>query len=101
MGRWLGVVLLSVLGLFLSWVGFVNLFWGNDPFFGLAIFSASTLYYLPAVLAIRSWIGLEYWRWLLGVLAVLIVWAALGVGELGEKAALMRESFPMPNITGI
>ena len=98
---WAGTGLSLLLGVALSLIGFVNLFWGNDPFFGLAIFAASGLYYLPITLKVKAHVASKRWRWVLGLLAVFIVWAALGVGELEDKVRLMHESFPMPNITGI
>ncbi len=101
MSQWIFCLFSSLLGLLLSWLGFVNLFWGNDPFFGLAIFAASGLYYLPITLKVKAQVASKRWRWVLGLLAVFIVWAALGVGELEDKVRLMHESFPMPNITGI
>ena len=30
-------------GIAFSVIGFVNMFWGNDPFFGVIIFAASTM----------------------------------------------------------
>ena len=37
------MVLGVMAGLAFSAIGFVNIFWGNDPFFGLLIFSASLI----------------------------------------------------------
>ena len=38
-----------IFGIVFSFVGFVNIFWGNDPFFGLSIFVLSFFHYLPAL----------------------------------------------------
>lgn len=97
----LGVILSLAVGITLLLIGFVNLFWGNDPFFGLAIVVLASLYYLPMIQRIQASIEPKYWRIGLVVLAVLILWAALGVGELEDKIELMQASFPMPKITGI
>jgi hypothetical protein len=88
-------------GILLLVIGFVNTFWGNDPFFGLAIVFGSGLYLWPTVISSAE-------RWhptgvnLIKILVFLVlVWAALGVGELDDKVDMMVGSFPMPNITGI
>lgn len=99
--HWVGSLLSFLVGLGLSWIGFVNLFWGNDPFFGLATFAASGLYYIPLAFEIKALLEPKRWRWVLAILALLILWAALGVGDLEDKVALMNQSFPMRNITGI
>ena len=39
-------LLFFILGLILYGVGFVNLFWGNDPYFGLTILSISVIFLL-------------------------------------------------------
>ena len=95
------ITLSLLVGFGLSLVGFVNLFWGNDPFFGFAIVVSASPFYWPVFQHIQAVIQPKYWRLGLAMLAVLIVWAALGVGELGDKIALMRAFFPMPKITGI
>lgn len=100
MARILGNGVSLLVGIAFMLIGFVNLFWGNDPFFGLAIVIFSGLYFMPTLQIIQSAIP-KYWRIGLVVFGVLIIWAALGVGELEDKIELMKASFPMPNITGI
>lgn len=100
MTKILGSLLSLLVGMVFMLIGFVNLFWGNDPFFGLGIVLFSGLYFMPVLQWIQS-VNPQYWRIGLVVLGVLIVWAALGVGELEDKIELMQASFPMPNITGI
>lgn len=88
-------------GCLLLSIGFVNLFWGNDPFFGMAICLASTLYFFPVANQVSCMVEPKWWRWILTILALLILWASLGVDDLEGKLELMRVSFPMPKITGI
>ena len=90
-----------IFGAACSAIGFVNMFWGNDPFFGVIIFAASSVYYLPAIDALKRLVSARTVTIVKVVLGVLILWASLGVGELFDKIALMRSSFPFPNITGI
>jgi len=90
-----------IFGVVCSAIGFVNMFWGNDPFFGVTIFAASSVYYLPAIDALMRLVSAKAVTIVKVVLGVLILWASLGVGELFDKIALMRSSFPLPNITGI
>ena len=87
--------------LLFSWIGFVNTFWGNDPYFGLIIFALSFIYYLPLIKMIERNFNFVLKRRIMIVLGVLILWASLGVGELFDKIELMRQSLPFTNITGI
>jgi hypothetical protein len=87
--------------LLFSWIGFVNTFWGNDPYFGLIIFALSFIYYLPLIKMIERNLNFVLIRRIMIVLGVLILWASLGVGELFDKIELMRQSLPFTNITGI
>ena len=87
--------------LLFSWIGFVNTFWGNDPYFGLIIFALSFIYYLPLIKMIERNLNFVLIRRIMIVLGLLILWASLGVGELFDKIELMRQSLPFTNITGI
>ncbi|NDH50071.1 MAG: hypothetical protein EBY41_05865 [Proteobacteria bacterium] len=87
--------------LLFSWIGFVNTFWGNDPYFGLIIFALSFIYYVPLIKMIERNLNFVLIRRIMIVLGVLILWASLGVGELFDKIELMRQSLPFTNITGI
>jgi hypothetical protein len=87
--------------LLFSWIGFVNTFWGNDPYFGLIIFALSFIYYLPLIKMIERNLNFVLISRIMIVLGVLILWASLGVGELFDKIELMRQSLPFTNITGI
>jgi hypothetical protein len=41
-------------GFLFSAIGFVNTFWGNDPYYGLAVLTVSFLFYLPLIDFIRA-----------------------------------------------
>jgi hypothetical protein len=70
-------------------IGFVNTFWGNDPFFGIFIMLLSFVYYPPVNGIIRNLTGYSI-HWVLKIiLGLFILWAALGVGELFDKIDLM------------
>jgi hypothetical protein len=84
---------------FISWlfgalffaIGVVNTFWGNDPGFGVFVLLISFVYFLPVNTIFKRMTGLTIPR--LGLikilLAIFIIWASLGVGELFDKIDLM------------
>ena len=76
-------------------IGLVNLFWGNDPGFGVFLLLLSLVYFLPVNAILRNLTGLSIPK--LGivkiVLGIFILWASLGVGELFDKVELMMNSF--------
>ena len=76
-------------------IGFVNTFWGNDPFFGIFILLLSLVYFPPTNVIIRKISGFSI-HWILKiVLGLFILWAALGVGELFDKIDLMLMNFKL------
>lgn len=91
-----------ILALPLLFAGFVQSFWGNDPYLGWAItviasvFIARSLFsYAPQFkLSARARDAAAM------VLFFLIMWISLGVGELPEKTEMMLNRFPSPWITG-
>ncbi len=62
-------------GVLFSFIGVVNTFWGNDPYYGLIILLLSLLFYLPLVDLIRT--------------------------TIQKKYSFPLETFPFTNITGI
>ena len=76
-------------------IGLVNLFWGNDPGFGVFLLLLSLVYFLPVNAILRKLTGFTIPK--LGivniVLGIFILWASLGVGELFDKIELMMNSF--------
>lgn len=85
-----------MLGLMFSFIGFVNTFWGNDPFYGLAIILISIIFYLPFINFIINKIPKKTMFFIKIILGFMIIWSSLGVGELFEKIDLMKLNFPLP-----
>ena len=70
-------------------IGIVNLFWGNDPFFGAFIILLSFVFFPPVNNVIRRMAGFSVPWFVKLLLGLFILWAALGVGELFDKIDLM------------
>lgn len=73
-------------------IGVVNTFWGNDPGFGVFIMLLSLVYFLPVNAILRKMAGFTIPKMglLKILLALFILWTALGVAELFDKIELMR-----------
>jgi hypothetical protein len=82
-----------IAGLLFSAIGLINLRWGNDPVFGLFILGLSLLFYPPLEAWLKKRFGYRLHPVLLILLALLLLWASLGVGELFAKIRLMMASF--------
>ena len=99
MPRWLSLMLAAPL----LYAGFVQSFWGNDPYLGWVItviagaIIADPIYHY----AKRSGISKRRRQGMAILLFFLIMWVSLGVGELPEKTEMMLDRFPEPWITGI
>lgn len=86
------------IGLIAGWVfcilfffiGVVNTFWGNDPGFGVFIALLSFVYVPQTNTILKKWTGYSVPLFVKIALGLFIIWAALGVGELFDKIALMR-----------
>ncbi|HVG16471.1 MAG TPA: hypothetical protein VM935_15975, partial [Chitinophagaceae bacterium] len=70
-------------------VGLINLLWGNDGFFGIFLMLLSFVYMPPVDDFIRNRLGFSTPLIAKIVLAIFIIWASLGVGELFHKIDLM------------
>ena len=90
-------------GAILLFVGFVQSFWGNDPYLGWGISLVASAYLtLAGHNLLRALAMSDRTRRVAGfAVFLLIMWIALGVGELPEKTAMMLEAFPYTKITGI
>jgi hypothetical protein len=82
-------------GIIVFAIGIINMFWGNDPFFGVFILLVSFIYFLPVNDVLKKMIGFSITG--MGMIKILlgpfILWAALGVGELFDKIDLMMMDF--------
>ena len=76
-------------------VGIINMFWGNDLYFGIFLALLSLVYFLPVNAILKKIVGFIIPK--IGivkiVLGLFIIWAALGVGELFNKIELMKMDF--------
>ena len=99
MTRWLNLVL----ALPLLYAGFVQSFWGNDPYLGWAITAIAGGIIADPIFHYAQRLGISKARrqGIVILLFFLIMWVSLGVGELPDKTGRMLEFFPHPNITGI
>ncbi|HEX6169156.1 MAG TPA: hypothetical protein VFZ33_05650 [Chitinophagaceae bacterium] len=85
LGWFVGIIFLAV--------GLVNLFWGNDPGFGAFIILLSFVYLPPVNHLVNKWFGYSIPLLIKIALAIFIIWAAVGVGELGDKVDMMIRDF--------
>ncbi|HZH01035.1 MAG TPA: hypothetical protein VEY32_08130 [Flavisolibacter sp.] len=74
-------------------IGIINTFWGNDPGFGIFLMLLAFVYCPPANTLFKQITGFSIPLAAKILLGVFIIWAALGVGELFDKIALMRMDF--------
>lgn len=81
-----------VIGLLFSFIGIVNMFWGNDSMFGVFLFGLSLIFYPPVTPLIKRLTGIAIPGFVKLIVALLILWMSLGVGELFDKLRMMRES---------
>ena len=73
--------------------GVVNVFWGNDPEFGVFIVLLSFVFFPVTNVVLSDFTGFTIPGLVKVALAILIVWMTLGVGELPDKIDLMLEDF--------
>jgi hypothetical protein len=70
-------------------IGVVNTFWGNDPGFGIFLILLSLVYLPPLNVMLEKKTGFAIPTIAKIALALFIIWASLGVGELFDKINLM------------
>jgi hypothetical protein len=70
-------------------IGTLNVFWGNDPGFGVFLVLLSCVYFPPLNTIFKEKTGLSIPALVKFFLGIFILWAALGVGELFDKINLM------------
>ena len=72
-------------------IGVINVFWGNDPFFGVFIFLLSFVYFPPVNALFKKITGFSIHPIVKILLGIFIFWSELGVGELFDKIDLMMK----------
>lgn len=92
-----GVVASGFFGLLFMAIGLLNMFWGNDPGYGIFVFLLSLLYFRPVSIFLKKISGISV-SWIAKIiLGFLILWTALGVGDLADKITLMKKDFSYYN----
>mgnify|MGYP001564106609 CR=1 FL=1 len=86
-------IIKTIVGVLVFAIGIVNMFAGDDAVFGVFILLLSTLYF-PATSVfldrlIKDMAGHSIPRVVKIILFILILWAAMGVGELFDKIELL------------
>jgi hypothetical protein len=72
-------------------IGVINMFWGNDPEYGVFIFLLSFAFFPPVSAILKAKTGYRIHPILKILLGLFIFWSALGVGELFDKIDLMMK----------
>ncbi|MGB5243210.1 MAG: hypothetical protein WBN28_08035 [Lutimonas sp.] len=85
----MAVFLSWLFGLLVFTIGLINTFWGNDPILGFTITILSFLYFPPISSWLENLTGVHIPRWVKIILGIIILWIALGVGELSKKIDMM------------
>ena len=80
-----------IFGIAVFAAGVVNVFWGNDPGFGVFLLLLSFVYFPPASAVFRKMTGFAIPGIIKIILGLFIIWAASGVGELFNKIKLMMD----------
>ncbi len=80
-----------IFGILVLMIGTVNVFWGNDTGFGIFIILLALLYFPPFSEMLKKRLNIKIHYLIKIILGVLVLWAAMGVGELPEKISMMRE----------
>ena len=87
----IGEVINWIFGVFVFAAGVLNLFWGNDPLFGIFLLLLSFVYFPPVHALLGKWTGVSIPGIIKFILGILIIWVVLGVGELFNKIELMMK----------
>lgn len=83
----------TLLGILFTGIALINIFFGNDPFYGLFVLLLALLYYPFFSTQLKAKTNYTIPFWVKGLLALFILWTSLGVGELPAKIQMMLEYF--------
>ena len=76
-----------------SFIGVVNIFYGNDAFFGVFLLVLSLIFIPELTKLIQYKFAISIPLWVKIAIALFIFWSSVGVGELFDKIDLMMQSF--------
>ncbi len=76
-------------GILFSLIGLINIFFGNDPWFGVFVLFISLIYYPLINILVKKISGFTVPIVVKIVLAAFLLWASVGVGELFDKIDMM------------
>ena len=88
----LGDIISVFFGVLFLAIGIINTFWGNDAGYGIFVILLSLVFFPPVGRLIKSKTGRSIPLVVKIILALFIIWSALGVAELFDKIELMRNS---------
>jgi hypothetical protein len=88
----LGDIISVFFGVLFFAIGIINTFWGNDAGYGIFVILLSLIFFPPVIRLIKSKTGRSIPLVVKIILALFIIWSALGVAELFDKIDLMRNS---------
>lgn len=74
-------------------MGLINIFWGNDLLLGIGLLILAFIYFPPVNAYVKRRTGFYFPGIAKIILAGVLLWIVLGVGELPAKIDLMLESF--------
>ena len=90
----------TLIGKIISWLfglgvlvaGIVNTFWGKPAGFGVFLMLLSLVYFLPVNTILKKLTGFSISGMAIAriLLALFILWAAMGVGDLFDKIETMK-----------
>ncbi|MEP1033797.1 hypothetical protein [Ekhidna sp.] len=80
----LATIISWLFGVLVLSLGIMNILRGNDPFFGVALLLASSVYFPPTYNLLKKLSGLSPHYMLRIILALLIIWVNLAVGAINE-----------------
>ncbi|HEY1022234.1 MAG TPA: hypothetical protein VGE06_07965 [Flavisolibacter sp.] len=83
-------IISSFFGVLFLTIGLINTFWGNDTGYGIFIVLLSAVFFQPVSRWIKKITGYSVPFIVKFILALFILWSALGVAELFDKIELMR-----------